>query len=100
MNKTLFGALSLSFLLAATAQADEASLAHGKELHQQYCISCHANMTGGDGSALYTRSNRRVNSLEALNAQVRRCESNLELKWFDEDINSVVEYLNTTYYKF
>ena len=26
MNKTLFGALSLSFLLAATAQADEASL--------------------------------------------------------------------------
>jgi mono/diheme cytochrome c family protein len=100
MNRTLFGALTLCSLLLATAQADEASLAHGKELHQKNCTSCHANMTGGDGSALYTRSNRRVNSLEALNAQVRRCESNLELKWFDEDINSVVEYLNTNYYKF
>lgn len=100
MNKTLFGILALCSLMTAAAQADETSMAHGKQLHEQSCTSCHAKMTGGDGSALYIRSNRRVNSLPELNAQVRRCESNLELKWFDEDINSVTEYLNTNYYKF
>jgi mono/diheme cytochrome c family protein len=82
-----------SFTLAANIE-------NGKKLYEAHCITCHSRMTGGDGSLLYTRKNRRVNSLDALNNQVRRCESNLELKWFDEDIEDVVHYLNTRYYKF
>ena len=35
-----------------------------------------------------------------LKKQVKRCELNLGLTWFDEDIQDVVSYLNTTYYKF
>jgi mono/diheme cytochrome c family protein len=100
MNKTLITAITLCALSGQSALAEEASIIHGKELHQQSCTTCHANMTGGDGSTLYTRSNRRVTSLPALKAQVRRCESNLELKWFDQDIESVTEYLNAEYYKF
>ena len=100
MNKTIFITLSLSALCILPVMAEETVIAHGEKLHQQSCTACHGKMTGGDGSTLYTRSNRRVNSLPALNAQVRRCESNLELKWFDEDINSVSEYLNAEYYKF
>lgn len=91
-------ALSLFFLNAA--HAEDSGIAHGKTLHAQSCTACHSKMTGGDGHTLYIRSNRRVNSAAELDAQVRRCESNLELKWFDEDINSVTQYLNTTYYKF
>lgn len=91
--------LAVAATLGTTA-AVAADAAHGKKLHAANCISCHVNMTGGDGSVLYTRSDRRVNSLAQLEAQVRRCESNLELKWFDDDIADVVEYLNQTYYKF
>jgi mono/diheme cytochrome c family protein len=100
MNKTILITLSLCALSTLPVLAEETGIPHGKNLHQQSCTACHGKMTGGDGSTLYTRSNRRVNSLPALNAQVRRCESNLELKWFDEDINSVSEYLNAEYYKF
>lgn len=73
---------------------------HGQSLHDQNCQACHIGMTGGDGSVLYTRSQRKVRSLTSLEAQVRRCESNLQLKWFDEDIADVVDYLNHAYYKF
>jgi mono/diheme cytochrome c family protein len=85
-------------LLSPLTQAADAE--HGKTLHQTHCTSCHIGMTGGDGSPLYTRKDRRVNSLQGLKKQVRRCETTLELKWFDDDVADVVEYLNTQYYKF
>jgi mono/diheme cytochrome c family protein len=91
-------------LLVATVGLSSLTLAanieNGKKLHEAHCTACHIGMTGGDGSLLYTRKNRRVNSLDALNNQVRRCESNLELKWFEEDIEDVVHYLNTRFYAF
>ena len=77
-----------------------ANIGNGKKLHEAHCTACHIGMTGGDGSLLYTRKNRRVNSLDALENQVRRCESNLELKWFEEDIKDVVHYLDTGFYTF
>jgi mono/diheme cytochrome c family protein len=77
-----------------------ADLKNGEQLHNSQCRSCHIEMTGGDGSLLYMRDNRRVTSLKALQQRVRRCESNLELKWLDDDINDVVHYLNKTYYQF
>jgi cytochrome c2 len=100
MIKSVLFTASTIVLLSQAAFAEEVSVAHGEELHQQSCTSCHIRMEGGDGSSLYTRSNRRVSSLSSLEAQVRRCESNLELKWFDEDIMSVSKYLNKEYYKF
>lgn len=98
--KTLAVSILAATAIVGHAPAWAADAAHGKELHAANCVSCHVNMTGGDGSVLYTRSDRKVNSLPQLEAQVRRCESNLELKWFDEDIADVVQYLNRTYYKF
>ena len=49
---------------------------------------------------MYTRENRRVSSLDGLQKQVERCELSLGLKWFEEDIAAVTEYLNTTYYHY
>lgn len=91
--------LFISLVLLASASIT-ANAEDGKQLHDKHCKACHVGMTGGDGSLLYTRNNRRVNSLEKLESQVRRCESNLELKWFDEDVNKVVEFLNVNYYHF
>ena len=60
---------------------------------QTQCTRCH-----DDG--VYTRPNRRINSLPALDAQVRRCDANIGTSLFDEDLEKVVEYLNTEYYGF
>lgn len=95
-------ALSLLSLLAAallptTAAADAQ---RGEELHNRQCIACHASRFGGDGSAIYTRENRRVNSFAALHKQVNRCKNNLQISWFDDEVRDVTDYLNATYYHF
>jgi hypothetical protein len=41
-----------------------------------------------------------VESLDGLERQVRRCETTIGLRWFDEDIQDVVGYLNRHYYRF
>jgi len=73
-------------LLAATAGDAEA-------LHAQHCVGCH-------GPEVYTRPDRKVTSLPGLERQVQRCESNLGLTWFDEEIAAMTGYLNEQYYKF
>ncbi len=70
-----------------------ADLKAGQALHDGKCVSCHA-------SEVYTRSDRRVTSVESLRQQVQRCDANLELGWFEEEIENVSQYLNATYYKF
>lgn len=90
-------AISLALLGTGAYASDDAD---GKALHQENCVACHTNMTGGDGSALYTRKDRRVTSLDGLEAQVKRCESNIGLRWFDDEVLAVVKHLNTSYYHF
>ena len=87
--------LFLPILLAviATGTLYAADINRGKSLQQKNCMGCH-----DDG--MYTRDNRRVSSLDGLQKQVKRCELALGLKWFDEDIAAVTEYLNTTYYHY
>ena len=93
-----------SCLFNVTASANElfakADLAAGKALHNQHCISCHASSFGGDGSAIYTREYRKVNTAKGLVAQVRNCNTNLGLKWFEDEELNVAAHLNQTYYKF
>jgi len=84
-------------LLPAIASAD---IQRGQTLHEQNCIACHAARFGNNGSDIYTRGNRRVGTLEALQTQVKRCENNLGLTWFDDEVKDVVNYLNKNYYKF
>jgi mono/diheme cytochrome c family protein len=92
------GLALLAGLLGTTAAQADPKVGQG--LHDNNCVACHVNMTGGDGSLLYTRATRRVQSLAGLESQVRLCESNLGLQWFDEDILAVTGYLNDRYYKF
>ena len=84
----------LPILLAmSTGPLYAADISHGKSLQQENCMGCH-----DDG--MYTRENRRVGSLNGLQKQVKRCELSLGLKWFDEDVTDVTQYLNTSYYHF
>lgn len=84
----------LSLLLFATALpawADETP--ETVALYQQHCTSCHQ-------SEVYTRSDRKVTSLEGLHRQVQRCELALGLKWFDDEIADMADHLDAQYYRF
>lgn len=72
----------------------------GATLHQENCIACHAAMTGGDGSILYTRNDHKVKSSETLTKQVNRCQTSLGLNWTEQQINAVHTHLNSMYYHF
>ena len=81
----------LTFSLVPIALAEEAQT--GKQLVDTHCYKCH-------GTEVYTRTDRRVTSLPALHSQVRRCELSLGLKWFDQDIENVADYLNKEFDRF
>ena len=91
--KTLISAFFTTAVLAASQTVVATDINLGKSLQQKNCMSCH-----DDG--IYSREDRRVTSSDALRAQVQRCEANLNLQWFPEDVDAVIEYLNTSYYKF
>lgn len=78
---------------AAAGAAAGADLKAGQALHDRHCLQCH-------DSSVYTREQRRVTSLDALREQVTRCELSLGLTWFDDQRDSVVQHLNSRYYKF
>ena len=95
---------ALFCLLSLNASANElfakADIAAGKALHEKNCISCHASSFGGDGSGIYTREYAKVKTSKGLVAQVRTCNTNIGLKWFEDEELNVAAYLNQTYYKF
>lgn len=88
----MFERLSL-FVALAVAWAPNAIADAGEALHEEHCTRCH-------GSEVYTREDRNVHSLAGLEAQVRRCDQNLGLTWFDDEVSQVTGYLNDHYYKF
>jgi len=65
----------------------------GKALFEKSCTRCH-------GTEVFTRDDRRVKSLEGLKKQVKQCNLAAESKWVDNDISTVVNYLNKSFYKF
>jgi len=79
-------------VLVSTVNADDTAT-KGKALHNQHCLACHK-------PELYTKPNPRVASRKKLSTQVQLCEQQLQLRWFDEETESVAEYLNTEYYHF
>lgn len=98
MSRSFPIVLWAAFLISGPAAAQSES--SGQSLHDQYCVACHNQLTGGHPEQLYTRPNRRVTSAEGLARQVRRCEQNLELRLFDDDLQALTDYLNEQYYHF
>ena len=88
--------VSLFLGVAATATVDAAPVGDsvkGKKLHETYCVECH-------DSKVYTRPNRRVNSLEGLIGQVKTCSRLPKDLLSPAQVNDIIVYLNDTYYHF
>ncbi|MGD8914852.1 MAG: cytochrome c [Candidatus Thiodiazotropha sp.] len=90
MIRILIPAMVLTLASTTSLAADPAA---GKQLYKEHCVKCH-------DSEVYTRKNRRISSLQALHKQVRFCEQNLGLTWFDDQIEDTAAYLNQEYYNF
>ena len=110
-NSSLFRALcpaALAAALAASAPAlaqsprapGSSDAAKGAAMHDKDCVACHVRRVGGDGTAMYTRSDRKVTTPAKLKAQVALCNSELGTGYFPEEEEHVAAYLNLQYYKF
>ena len=85
-------------LMAAALLPGDAE--RGKTLHNSNCVGCHTQMTAGKPDTLYTRSNRRVNSVGGLISQVAGCNKMQKIGLDENERNDVVKYLNDEFYKF
>ena len=85
--------LGLGFGCALPALAETTENIDPKTFLQEKCSGCH-------DTSVYTRKQRRVQSLAKLDSQVRMCDAQLGIKLFDEDVTALVNYLNENYYHF
>lgn len=103
MNPKLIATLIL-LTLAATAQASpfaNGDVAAGEKSFLKHdCTSCHIRIMGGDGSAIFTRADRKVKSPASLATQIQDCSTNLGLMLFEDEEENLAAYLNKKYYKF
>lgn len=65
----------------------------GKVLYDEAdCKRCHSDY-------IYEKDRRKLNTLPELEGRIERCADSYA-DWFEEDRDSVTDYLNTHYYKF
>jgi mono/diheme cytochrome c family protein len=89
-------ALLISILLSVALPMQPAlpgDGAQGKKLHDANCAGCH-------DTGVYTRPNRKIKSLAALNEQLAACSHAGPVTLTDDEQESVVRYLNEQFYKF
>ncbi len=90
--------LLCAFVWCAAAGATQGALlpgdaARGKQLHESRCTACHDNR-------VYTRSDRKVKTVEGLMGQVQMCNKQLGTQLERGQLNDLVKYLNDAYYRF
>ena len=86
-------ALALPVGVAAADDSTHGNAERGARLHAMHCVSCH-----DDG--VYTRADRRVQSLDGLVRQVRACNRNLDAGLSSGEVDDLIAYLNQRYYRF
>lgn len=84
----------LALILSSSAFANDKEHHQGKTLHDDKCTSCHKD-------EVYSRKDRNVKTLSALQNQVNNCmKGAAKAEWTQSQTASVVDFLNDRYYKF
>jgi cytochrome c2 len=91
--KHIIAILAAAILCGTAINTFAADAAKGKAVHDAKCMGCH-------DTHQYTRPNRIIHTLEDLHARVEFCDSASSAGFTPDDIDNVVAYLNTTFYKF
>ena len=86
-----------SLLLFLTVNVHAAALpgdaAAGKRLHDASCTGCH-------DTAVYTRKDHSVRSLEGLKQQFESCSHMAKKEFSTAEAQNVIKYLNDKFYHF
>ncbi|OGS99492.1 MAG: hypothetical protein A3F73_04735 [Gallionellales bacterium RIFCSPLOWO2_12_FULL_59_22] len=93
---------ALMLLCAATAASatpfPDGDARTGEQLFEQHkCGGCHAKKMGGDGSAIFTRLNRKVNSAAQLVDHIHICGGVVDANLAPQDKQHLGAYLNRFY---
>jgi cytochrome c553 len=94
---TLLLLLSCANFAAAAPFASGNAVAGEQLFKELKCNSCHINMVGGDGSAIFTRPNSKVHNAAQLSEQITRCGGNVEREFSAQETQNIAAYLNRYY---
>ena len=86
------GSLTFSGQASAEGQPDY-DTSRGKLLYSLHCISCH-------NEQVHWLANKKASDWPSLVAQVKLWQNISNLKWDNNDIESVARHLNTVYYHY
>jgi cytochrome c len=100
MRLPLLTAALLAMFAGSPFAAEKVDAKAGKALHDKQCVNCHVQRWGGDGSAVYTRADRKIKDATSLRQRVAACSAQTGAKFFPEDEANVAAWLAQTYYKF
>jgi hypothetical protein len=92
--KSILGVL-LAILLMSSAYAAElpGDSADGKRLHDANCMGCH-------DTGIYTRKDRLVQSLDALEKRLGDCSHMANKEFSAIETQDIIKYLNDQFYQF
>ncbi|MGE5104577.1 MAG: cytochrome c, partial [Betaproteobacteria bacterium] len=91
--KTIFFASFFGLLASAAHAAVPGDSASGRRLYEANCTRCH-------DSSVYTRPDRHVRSLDALQQQVAGCGHMTNQTFSAAQTRDLVKYLNDRFYHF
>jgi mono/diheme cytochrome c family protein len=85
--------LAAACLALSVSAAEVPSLERGRALYENHCMVCHT-------SKVHRRNPPSAIDAEALRFIVKVWVEEQKLRWSAEDIEDVVQYVNSTYYRF
>lgn len=70
----------------------------GRQLFEKHqCNRCHVKIVGGDGSAIFTRPDRKIQNEAQLLQQIRTCSANIGVTLTPLEEQHLGAYLNRFY---
>lgn len=79
--------------IAPAASAQEPDAVRGMYLYENHCTECHT-------SVVHIQENPKAQSLDEIEAFVRRWVAYKNLTWSNDEIRDVLMHLNSRYYKY
>ncbi len=83
----------MMFLTVSAQAALPGDGAEGKRLHDASCMGCH-------DTAVYTRKDHLVRSLDGLKQQLEGCSHMAEKEFSPAETQNIIKYLNDRFYRF
>ena len=92
--KSILGVSALMLLIASAYAAElPGASADGKRLHDANCMGCH-------DTGIYTRKDRLIGSLDALQKRLSDCSHMAKKEFSAIETRNIIRYLNDQFYQF